>query len=344
MGLAIVIPGVDFSSKNLGQVTYSNIPVTGISISTQRTENTIVASASFTPSGASSRYKLLTWNITDASSVIDTQVVSSDTSQITITLKPSANNATLVFTATNSSGISGSATMNNVSFFKDYWELGGNIAKIPFGLTLDSTKNSYMYVEFKEPLVRADATLRTGNEAKLLISTITDNEPPLTAVTLNRSVGLRIDAMGVWNNYDQSSVNDAGIGYNGGKISYVNGRGGANGATSTKSATQGALYFNVRTNNDGRVPNSQDVINATTVSELNTWAQSNAVVQSSVKIKRIIIAQLDTVYSSITDFKAACDASIASTGTSIAQIDICTVDSNPVNLGSNRETLLASNL
>ena len=94
MGLAIVIPGIDFSKDNLGQVTLvKDIPVESITISAgERNGNTIPLNIVYTP--ATTSEKDVTWSLDSG----DTDKFTID-QEGNVTILPTANNASVVVKA-----------------------------------------------------------------------------------------------------------------------------------------------------------------------------------------------------------------------------------------------------
>lgn len=94
MGLAIVVPGIDFSKDNLGQVTLvKDIPVESITISAgERKGNTIPLNIVYTP--ATTSEKGVTWSLDSG----DTDKFTID-QEGNVTILPTANNASVVVKA-----------------------------------------------------------------------------------------------------------------------------------------------------------------------------------------------------------------------------------------------------
>ena len=106
MGLAIVIPGIDFSKDNLGQVTLvKDIPVESITISAgERNGNTIPLNIVYTP--ATTSEKDVTWSLD-----------SGDTDKFTIDQK---GNVTILSTANNASVVAKAVSTENSGVIATY--------------------------------------------------------------------------------------------------------------------------------------------------------------------------------------------------------------------------------
>lgn len=106
MGLAIVIPGIDFSEDNLGQVTLvKDIPVESITISAgERNGNTIPLNIVYTP--ATTSEKGVTWSLD-----------SGDTDKFTIDKK---GNVTILSTANNASVVVKAVSTENPDVIATY--------------------------------------------------------------------------------------------------------------------------------------------------------------------------------------------------------------------------------
>lgn len=106
MGLAIVVPGIDFSKDNLGQVTLvKDIPVESIVISAgERNGNTIPLNIVYTP--ATTSEKSVTWSLD-----------SGDTDKFTIDQE---GNVTILSTANNSSVVVKAVSTENSGVIATY--------------------------------------------------------------------------------------------------------------------------------------------------------------------------------------------------------------------------------
>lgn len=113
MGLAIVIPGIDFSEDNLGQVTLvKDIPVESITISAgERNGNTIPLNIVYTP--ATTSEKGVTWSLDSG----DTDKFTID-QEGNVTILPTANNASVVVKAvsTENSDVIATYTLSGLSW------------------------------------------------------------------------------------------------------------------------------------------------------------------------------------------------------------------------------------
>lgn len=113
MGLAIVIPGIDFSKDNLGQVTLvKDIPVESITISAgERNGNTIPLNIVYTP--ATTSEKGVTWSLDSG----DTDKFTID-QEGNVTILSTANNASVVVKAvsTENSNVIATYTLSGLSW------------------------------------------------------------------------------------------------------------------------------------------------------------------------------------------------------------------------------------
>lgn len=109
MGLAIIIPNLDFSSNNLGQVTFDmNVPIKGLSISAgSRTDNNIQMEATYLP--ANTTQTGITWSIQSGSSYAS---INSSTGVLTILQGASSNSVVVKATSTANSSITATCTLS----------------------------------------------------------------------------------------------------------------------------------------------------------------------------------------------------------------------------------------
>lgn len=109
MGLAIIIPNLDFSSNNLGQVTFDmNVPIKGLSISAgSRTDNDIQIEATYLP--ANTTQTGITWSIQSGSSYAS---INSSTGVLTVLQGASSNSVVVKATSTANNSITATCTLS----------------------------------------------------------------------------------------------------------------------------------------------------------------------------------------------------------------------------------------
>lgn len=108
MGLALIIPGADFSASNIGTVTPSgNVPITGLAISGPDSVNGMSASYSavFTPSHTTERE--VTWSVVSGSAYASI----SNSGALTVLPGASSNSVTIRVTSATNTSVYGEKTI-----------------------------------------------------------------------------------------------------------------------------------------------------------------------------------------------------------------------------------------
>ena len=108
MGKAIILTDCDFSAKNVGQVTFSNIPLQSLSING---DSSIIGSATYTPvySPSYTTQKGVAWSIVDGSAYA---TIDSSTGVVTAKTGALTNNVTIRCTSTQNSSIYADKTIS----------------------------------------------------------------------------------------------------------------------------------------------------------------------------------------------------------------------------------------